>query len=180
LEESNEPYAVAKIAGVKMCQAYRRQYGCDFVSAIPTNLYGAGDRYDSTSSHVVAAIIKKIHAAKIANSPSVELWGTGTPRREFLSSDDMADACVFMMKNYSGEQFLNVGTGTDMSILEMAKRIAAVIGWQGTFNHDLSKLDGTPRKVMDVSRLRDLGWSAKTDFETGIKQAYDWFFENVA
>lgn len=180
LEASNEQYAIAKIAGIKMCQAYRRQYGCDFVSAIPANLYGAGDRYDTSASHVVAAIISKIHAAKIANSPSVELWGTGTPRREFLFSDDMADACVFMMKHYSGEPILNVGTGYDMSILEMANRIASVIGWQGAFTLDPSKLDGTPRKVMDVSRLQALGWSATTDFETGIKKAYDWYVRNVA
>jgi GDP-L-fucose synthase len=180
LEASNEPYAIAKIAGIKMCQAYRRQFGCDFVSAIPANLYGAGDRYDTSASHVVAAMIGKIHAAKIADSPSVELWGTGTPRREFLFSDDMADACVFMMKQYSGEPILNVGTGYDMSILEMANRIANVIGWQGAFDLDLSKLDGTPRKVMDVSRLQALGWSATTDFETGIKQAYDWYVKNVA
>jgi len=180
LEESNESYAIAKIAGIKMCQAYRRQYGCDFVSAIPANLYGAGDRYDTDASHVVAAMIGKIHAAKVAENSSVELWGTGTPRREFLFSDDMADACVFMMKQYSGESFLNVGTGYDMSILEMANRIATVIGWQGAFHLDPSKLDGTPRKVMDVSRLKALGWTATTGFEAGIKQAYEWFVKNIA
>jgi GDP-L-fucose synthase len=180
LEPSNEAYAIAKIAGIKMCQAYRRQYGCDFISVMPTNLYGAGDRYDPDSSHVVAAIIRKIHIAKTTNSASVELWGTGTPKREFLFSEDLADACVFVMKHYSDEPFLNVGTGIDMSILEMAHLIAKVIGWEGTFTFDPSKLDGTPRKVMDVSRLRELGWSASTDFETGVKQAYEWYVANVA
>lgn len=180
LEPSNEAYAIAKIAGIKMCQAYRRQYGCDFISVMPTNLYGAGDRYDPDSSHVVAAIIRKIHLAKTTNSASVELWGTGTPKREFLFSEDLADACVFVMKHYSDEPFLNVGTGIDMSILEMAHQIAKVIGWEGTFTFDPSKLDGTLRKVMDVSRLRELGWSASTDFETGVKQAYEWYVANVA
>jgi GDP-L-fucose synthase len=180
LEPSNEAYAIAKIAGIKMCQVYRRQYGCDFISVMPTNLYGARDRYDPDSSHVVAAIIRKIHAAKVANSPSVELWGTGTPKREFLFSEDLADACVFVMKHYSDEPPLNVGTGHDMTILEMAHQIAMVIGWQGTFTLDPSKLDGTPRKVMDVSRLRTLGWSATTDFEAGVRRAYEWYVANVA
>jgi GDP-L-fucose synthase len=180
LEPSNEAYAIAKIAGIKLCQAYRRQYGCDFVSVMPANLYGAGDRYDAESSHVVAAMIMKIHAAKVADSASVELWGSGTPKREFLFSEDLADACVFVIKHYSGESPLNVGTGQDISILEMAHQIAGVIGWQGRFTLDPSKLDGTPRKVMDVSRLRTLGWSASTDFEAGVKQAYDWYLANVA
>ena len=180
LEPTNEWYALAKIAGIKLCEAFRRQYGCDFVSVMPTNLYGPGDRYDAEGGHVVAALIMKIHTAKIANSPTVELWGTGTPRREFLFSDDLADACVFVMKNYSGESFLNVGTGQEMTILELAQSIAKVIGWKGTFTLDTSKPDGTPRKVMDVSRLRILGWIAPTDFETGMKQAYDWYVANVA
>ena len=179
LEPTNEWYAIAKIAGIKLCQAYRRQYGCDFVSVMPTNLYGPGDRYDAEGGHVVAALIMKIHAAKIASSPTVELWGTGSPRREFLFSEDLADACLFVMKNYSGEAFLNVGTGQDMSILELAQTIARIIGWQGTFTFDPSKPDGTPRKVMDVSRLRDLGWSAKTDFEAGMEQAYKWYIANL-
>jgi len=180
LEPTNEWYAIAKIAGIKLCQAYRRQYGCDFVSVMPTNLYGPGDRYDAEGGHVVAALIMKIHAAKMANSATVELWGSGTPRREFLFSGDLADASVFVMKNYSGEMFLNVGTGQDMTILELAESIARVIGWKGTFTFDRSKPDGMPRKVMDVSRLRALGWSASTDFETGMKEAYRWYVANVA
>ena len=150
LEPTNEWYAIAKIAGIKLCQAFRRQYGCDFVSVMPTNLYGPGDRYDAEGSHVVAALIRKIHAAKMADAPTVELWGSGTPRREFLFSEDLADACIFVMKNYSGELFLNVGTGKDMTILELAESIASIIGWKGTFTLDTSKPDGTPRKVMDV------------------------------
>jgi GDP-L-fucose synthase len=180
LEPTNEWYAIAKIAGIKLCQAFRRQFGCDFVSVMPTNLYGPGDRYDAEGGHVVAALIMKIHAARKANQPTVELWGSGTPRREFLFTDDLADACVFVMKNYSSEMFLNVGTGHDMTILELAESIARVIGWQGTFTLDRSKPDGMPRKVMDVSRLSALGWNAKTDFETGLKSAYRWYVENVA
>ncbi len=180
LEPTNEWYAVAKIAGIKLCQAFRRQYGCDFVSVMPTNLYGPGDRYDAHDGHVVAALIMKIHAAKMANSATVELWGSGTPRREFLFSEDLADACVFVMKSYSDELFLNVGTGRDMTILELAEIIAKIAGWKGTFTFDKSKPDGMPRKVMDVSRLRALGWSAPTDFETGMKEAYRWYVSNVA
>jgi GDP-L-fucose synthase len=163
-----------------LCQAFRRQYGCDFVSVMPTNLYGPGDRYDAEGGHVVAALIMKIHAAKAANNPTVELWGSGTPKREFLFSEDLGDACVFVMKNYSGEMFLNVGTGHDMTILELAQSIAKIIGWKGTFTFDASKPDGMPRKVMDVSRLRALGWSAPTDFETGMKEAYRWYVTHVA
>jgi len=175
LEPTNEGYAIAKIAGIKLCQTYRRQYGCDFISLMPTNLYGPGDRYDPEGGHVVAALIMKIHAAKIENRSTVELWGSGTPRREFLFSDDLGDACVFAMKNYSGEMFLNVGTGKDMTIQELAQRIAKVIGWQGKFTFDRSKPDGMPRKVMDVSRMTALGWTAPTDFETGMKSAYEWY-----
>jgi GDP-L-fucose synthase len=180
LEPTNEWYAIAKIAGIKLCQAYRRQYGCDFVSVMPTNLYGPGDRYDAEGGHVVAALIMKVHTAKKANRSTVELWGSGTPRREFLFTEDLADACVFVMKNYSGEMFLNVGTGRDMTIVELAESIARVAEWQGTFTFDRSKPDGTPRKVMDVSRLRDLGWSAATDFESGMKEAYRWYLDNAA
>jgi GDP-L-fucose synthase len=180
LEPTNEWYAIAKIAGIKLCQAYRQQYGCDFVSVMPTNLYGPADRYDAQGGHVVAALIMKIHAAKMANAPTVELWGTGTPRREFLYSDDLADACVFVMQNYSDESFLNVGTGCDMTILELAQSIANVVGWKGSFTFDSSKPDGTPRKVMDVNRLHSLGWSAPTDFDTGMKGAYEWYVTNVA
>jgi len=180
LEPTNEWYAIAKIAGIKLCQSYRRQYGCDFVSVMPTNLYGPGDRYDAENGHVVAALIMKIHAAMIANSQTVELWGSGRPRREFLFTEDLADACVFVMKNYSDEMFVNVGTGHDITILELAQSIAKIVGWKGTFTLNPSKPDGTPRKVLDVSRLRALGWSASTDFETGIKSAYQWYVANRA
>jgi GDP-L-fucose synthase len=147
---------------------------------MPTNLFGPGDRYDAQGGHVVAALIMKLHAAKVAGSRTVELWGTGTPRREFLYSDDLGDACVFAMKNYSGELFLNVGTGTDMTILELAERIAKVIGWQGEFVFDRSKPDGMPRKVMDVSRMAALGWTAPTSFDDGMREAYEWYVEHVA
>jgi GDP-L-fucose synthase len=180
LEPTNEWYAIAKIAGIKLCAAFRRQYGCDFVSVMPTNLFGPGDRYDAQNGHVVAALIMKIHAARMANSATVELWGSGTPKREFLFTEDLADACIFVLKNYSDELFLNVGTGRDMTILELAERIARVAGWKGTFMFDRSKPDGMPRKVMDVSRLHALGWSAQTPFDEGIKQAYDWYVTNVA
>ncbi|MGO9493847.1 MAG: NAD-dependent epimerase/dehydratase family protein, partial [Terracidiphilus sp.] len=149
-------------------------------SVMPTNLYGLGDRYDAEGGHVVAALIMKIHAAKIANKTSVELWGSGTPRREFLFAEDLADACVFVMKNYSGEMFLNVGTGQDMTILELAETIAEVAAWNGTFTFDRSKPDGMPRKVMDISRLSALGWKATTDFEEGMKEAYRWYVDHVA
>lgn len=180
LEPTNEWYAIAKIAGIKLCAAFRRQYGCDFISVMPTNLYGPGDRYDAENGHVVAALIMKVHAAKTANSATVELWGSGTARREFLFTEDLADACVFVMKNYSGEMFLNVGTGRDMTILELAESIARVAGWKGTFTLDRSKPDGMPRKVMDVSLLTALGWSAQSTFDEGIKQAYDWYVANMA
>jgi GDP-L-fucose synthase len=180
LEPTNEGYAIAKIAGIKLCQTYRRQYGCDFISLMPTNLYGRGDRYDPEGGHVVAALIMKIHAAKVEHKPTVELWGTGTPCREFLFSDDLGDACVFAMKNYSGEMFLNVGTGKDMTILELAERIAKVIEWQGEFTFDRSKPDGMPRKVMDVGRMTALGWTAPTPFEDGMREAYRWYTEHIA
>jgi GDP-L-fucose synthase len=180
LEPTNEWYAIAKIAGIKLCAAFRRQYGCDFVSVMPTNLFGPGDRYDAQNGHVVAALIMKIHAARMSNSATVELWGSGTPKREFLFTEDLADACVFVMKNYSDELFLNVGTGRDMTILELAESIAGVAGWKGKFMFDRSKPDGVPRKVMDVSRLQALGWSAQTPFDEGIKRAYDWYVTHVA
>ena len=180
LEPSNQWYAIAKIAGIKMCQAYRRQHGSDFISVMPTNLYGPGDRYDLQGGHVVAALIMKLHAAKIANASTVELWGSGSPRREFLFTEDLADACVFAMKHYSGEQFLNLGTGFDITVLELAELLARIIGWKGSFTFDPSKPDGTPRKLMDVSRLRAMGWVAPTPLEQGMKQAYDWFLQNAA
>lgn len=175
LEPTNEAYAIAKIAGIKMCQAYRKQYGCDFISAMPTNLYGPGDRYDLLQGHVVAALIMKVHAAKKAGAANVEIWGTGTPRREFLYTEDLADGLVFLMQHYSGEGHVNVGTGTDMTIRELAEAIATAAGWSGSFAYDPSKPDGMPRKVMDVSRLKALGWQAQTSFEAGIKAAYDWY-----
>lgn len=180
LEPTNEWYAIAKIAGIKLCQAYRRQYGCDFISVMPTNLYGRGDRYDLAGGHVVAALIMKLHRAKVEGHATVELWGSGTPRREFLFSEDLADACVFVMKNYSDELFLNVGTGQDMTILELAENIAKVVGWHGRFTFDRSKPDGAPRKVMDVSRINSLGWTAITDFGTGIAEAYQWYLASAA
>jgi GDP-L-fucose synthase len=179
LEPTNEWYAIAKIADIKLCQAYRRQYGCDFISLMPTNLYGPGDRYDLDGGHVVAALIMKIHAAKVDGSSAVELWGSGTPKREFLYSEDLADACVFAMKNYSEETFLNVGTGREMTILELAESIASVIGWRGHFTFDRTKPDGMPRKVMDVSRINALGWTAKTEFEAGLNEAYRWYLANA-
>ncbi len=180
LEPTNEWYAIAKIAGIKLCQAYRREYGSDFIAVMPTNLYGPGDRYDAQGGHVVAALIMKIHAAKVAGCDTVELWGTGTPRREFLFSEDLADACVFVIKNYSGEVALNVGTGSDMTILDLAERVARIVGWHGLFTFDHSKPDGMPRKVMDVSRLANLGWIAHTDLDTGLRDAYQWYIRNIA
>ena len=173
LEPTNQWYAIAKIAGIKMCQAYRRQYGCDFISAMPTNLYGPGDNYDLQQGHVVAALQMKIHQARQGGAGTVEIWGSGTPRREFLYVDDLADALVFMIKHYSDEPHVNVGTGTDVTISELAELIAKVAQYQGTFVYDRSKPDGTPRKVMDVARLTALGWKAKTSLERGIKQAYE-------
>jgi GDP-L-fucose synthase len=180
LEPTNEWYAVAKIAGIKLCQAYRRQHACDFISAMPTNLYGAGDRYDLSQGHVVAALIMKIHRAKARGERSVEIWGTGTPKREFLFVDDLADALVFLMQRYSDDGHVNVGTGQEISIAEFAALLAKVIGWQGEFVYDHGKPDGTPRKVMDVERLKALGWTAKTPLEDGLRQAYAWYVENVA
>jgi GDP-L-fucose synthase len=180
LEPTNEAYAVAKVAGIKMCQAYRRQYGCDFISAMPTNLYGPGDRYDLESGHVVAALIMKIHAAKKAGDRSVVLWGTGTPRREFLFTEDLADGLIFMMKRYSGDAHLNLGTGRDLTIRELAEAIARAADWSGEFVHDRSKPDGMPRKVLDVGRMAALGWTARTSFVEGIQAAYDWYVCNRA
>lgn len=180
LEPTNQWYAVAKIAGMKLCEAYRRQYGCDFVSVMPTNLFGPGDRYHLEGGHVVAALIMKIHDAKVKGAPTVEVWGTGTPKREFLYSEDLADACVFVMKHYSEDQFINVGTGLELTIRELAEMIARVAGWKGEFVFNTSKPDGMPRKVMDVSRLAKLGWTAGTDTEEGMAMAYRWYVDHVA
>ena len=180
LEPTNEWYAVAKIAGMKLCQAYRRQYGCDFIAAMPTNLYGPGDNYDPASSHVAAAMQVKVHEAKERGAESLQIWGSGTPKREFLYVDELADAVVFLMKNYSGEQHVNVGTGSDMSIRELAELIAEVAGWRGRFDYDRSKPDGMPRKVMDVSRLKALGWSARISPKDGFRMAYDWYVRHAS
>jgi GDP-L-fucose synthase len=180
LEPTNEAYALAKIAGLKLCQAYRHQYGCDFIAAMPTNLYGPGDRYDLANGHVVAALIMKIHAAKQSGAETVVLWGSGMPRREFLYTGDLADGLVFMLKHYSDALPLNLGTGQEHSIADLASAIAAAAQWTGTFVFDRSKPDGMPRKVMDVSRLAALGWTAQTRFEDGIASAYDWYVANKA
>jgi len=177
LEPTNEWYAIAKIAGIKMCQAYRRQYGCDFISAMPTNLYGPNDNYDLQTSHVLPALIRKFHEAKMSGAPAVACWGTGAPLREFLYVDDLADACVFLMENHSGEEFLNVGYGSDLTIKELAETIQRIVGYAGKIVWDSSKPDGTPRKLMDSSRLRALGWRPKIDLETGIRLAYEDFLK---
>ena len=175
LEPTNEPYAVAKIAGIVMCQAYNRQYGTNFISLMPTNLYGPGDNFDLETSHVLPALIRKFHEAKVNSSPTVTVWGTGTPRREFLHVDDMADAAVFLMNNYDSGEIINVGTGEDVSIRELAELIARIVGFQGELVFDTSKPDGTPRKLLDVSRLHALGWRAKISLEEGIRSTYEWY-----
>jgi GDP-L-fucose synthase len=172
LEPTNQWYAVAKIAGIKLCEAYRRQHGADFVSVMPTNLYGPGDNYHPQDSHVPAALIRRFHEAKVAQTSSVTVWGTGTPRREFLAVDDLADACVFVMKHYSGDEFLNVGTGEDMTIAEFARLVAEVVGYSGKLLFDPSRPDGTPQKLLDVSKLSALGWRAKTPLREGLAEAY--------
>jgi GDP-L-fucose synthase len=180
LEPTNQWYAIAKIAGLKMCQAYRRQHGCDFISAMPTNLYGPGDNFDPQESHVPAAMLLKTHRAKMSNAPTIEIWGTGTPRREFLYVDDLADACVFLMEHYSDEETVNVGTGTDVTIKELAELVARVVGYRGGFTLNTSKPDGAPRKLLDVGRLAELGWRAKTSLDEGFTRTYEWFLQNVA
>jgi GDP-L-fucose synthase len=172
LEPTNEWYAIAKIAGIKLCQAYRRQFGADFISVMPTNLYGPGDNYHPEDSHVPAALIRRFHEAKVSGTPSVAVWGTGTPRREFLAADDLADACVFVMKHYSGDGFLNVGTGEDIAIADFARLVAEVVGYAGAITFDTSRPDGMPRKLLDVSRLAALGWRAKTPLRDGLRAAY--------
>ena len=173
LEATNEPYAIAKIAGIKMCDAYRAQYGCNFISLMPTNLYGPNDNYDLEKSHVLPALIRKFHTAKEQGLPEVVIWGTGTPLREFLHVDDLADACLFLMNTYNEAGLINVGTGTDLSIKDLAMLVAKIVDYQGRLIFDTSKPDGTPRKLMDVSKLTNLGWQAKIDLEQGIKMTYD-------
>jgi GDP-L-fucose synthase len=179
LEPTNEWYAIAKIAGVKLCQAYRRQYNKDFISAMPTNLYGPGDNFDLLSSHVLPALIVKAHNAKLQNSSALELWGSGKPMREFLHVDDLADACVYLLKNYSGDVPLNVGVGSDVTIRELAELIADVIGFKGGFTFDATKPDGTPRKLLDCGRIHALGWKAKIGLRDGIASTYEWYKANA-
>ncbi len=173
LEPTNEPYAIAKITGIKMCDAYRSQYGCNFISVMPTNLYGPNDNYDLSSSHVLPALIRKFHEAKMNNSEFVELWGSGSPKREFLHADDLADACVYLMDKYNEQGLVNVGTGEDLSILELAQLIQKIVGYEGELRFDSSKPDGTPRKLMDVSKLHSMGWKARIGLEEGIRAVYD-------
>lgn len=180
LEPTNEWYAVAKIAGLKMCAAYRRQYGCDFISAQPTNLYGPHDNYDPLSSHVVAALLVKAYQAKMTGTPTIGIWGSGRPRREFLHVDDLADALIFLMQNYSDERSINVGWGKDLTIAEFAEMIAEVVGFKGGLRYDASKPDGTPRKILDVSRLNALGWHPKIALRRGLANAFKWYVDNVA
>jgi GDP-L-fucose synthase len=175
LEPTNEWYAIAKIAGLKLCQAYKKQYGFNAISAMPTNLYGPGDNFDLQTSHVLPALIRKFHEAKEAQAEEVEIWGTGTPRREFLHVDDLADACVFLMKHYDGEQWINVGWGVDVTIRELAEIVGRVVGFRGALRFDTSKPDGTPRKLLDTSRLSAFGWKPKIQLEEGIRATYEWF-----
>lgn len=178
LEPTNEPYAIAKIAGLKMCENYSRQYGVNYISAMPTNLYGINDNFDLANSHVLPALMRKFHEAKLAGQPSVTVWGTGTPLREFLYVDDLADALLFLMQNYDGTEFVNVGTGQEVSIKELAMTIKAVVGFEGELVFDTTKPDGTPRKLQNTSKLDALGWQAKTSFKDGVEQTYRWFVEN--
>ncbi len=183
LEPTNEPYAIAKIAGIKLCHAYNREYGTDYLSVMPTNLYGPGDNYDLQNSHVLPALIRKMHEAKLTGAASVTIWGTGTPRREFLYSDDLADACVYLMEHCTAAQtgeLVNIGVGEDLTIKDLAQTVAAIVGYAGELSFDTSKPDGTPRKILDVSKLHGLGWQAKTALEVGIRQAYADFLANYA
>ncbi|MCW1383269.1 GDP-L-fucose synthase [Novosphingobium sp. KCTC 2891] len=179
LEPTNEWYAIAKIAGIKLCQAYRREYGLDYISAMPTNLYGPGDNFDLAGSHVLPALIRKAHEAKLAGKSSIEIWGTGTPRREFLHVDDLADACVFLLKTYSGESHVNVGSGTDIAIGDLAEMVCRIVGLEGTITRDTTKPDGTPRKLMDSGKLAQLGWTASIPLEEGVVGAYQWFLDGL-
>ena len=179
LESTNEPYAIAKITGIKLCEAYRSQYGCHFISAMPTNLYGPNDNYNLQGSHVLPALIRKFHEAKLNSEPTVEVWGTGAPRREFLHADDLADACFFLMQEYDGEQFVNIGTGEDLTIRELAEIVKETVGFEGEIRWNTDKPDGTPRKLMDVTRLHDMGWQHRTELREGIEKTYQDFLANV-
>ena len=178
LEQTNEGYALAKISGLKMCQYFNREYGTHYISVMPTNLYGPHDNYDLNNSHVMPALIRKMHEAKVNNSPYVVIWGTGKPLREFLHVDDMADACVYLMENYDGNDFFNVGTGKELTIKDLALLIKKVVGYKGELKFDTTKPDGTPRKLLDVSRLKKAGWTYKIELEDGIRNSYKWFKEN--
>ena len=178
LEPTNEPYAIAKIAGIKMCESYNRQYGTKYISAMPTNLYGPNDNFDLKTSHVLPALLRKFHEAKESNAPFVEMWGTGTPKREFLYSDDLADACVFLMDTYEGNEIVNIGVGDDIAIKELGEKVKAVVGYEGEIQFDTTKPDGTPRKLVDVTKINSLGWKATTSLEEGLEKAYQWFLEN--
>lgn len=180
LESTNEPYAIAKIAGIKLCEAYHDQYGCNFISVMPTNLYGYNDNYHPENAHVLPALIRRFHEAKLGRKPNVTVWGTGTPKREFLFSDDLAEACVFLMENYNTPELINIGTGTDISIKELAYLVKTVVGYDGELMFDSSKPDGTPRKLMDVTKLHNMGWRHTTPLETGIELAYEDFLKNFA
>ncbi|UVC11023.1 GDP-L-fucose synthase [Rhizobium sp. TH2] len=180
LEPTNEWYAIAKIAGIKLADAYRKQHGADYISGMPTNLYGPGDNFDLNSSHVMPALIRKAHEAKLARAPSITIWGTGTPRREFLHVDDCADACVHLMKNYSAAGHVNIGSGDDVTILELTQLVCDAVGFQGEIVHDLTKPDGTPRKLMSADKLRGMGWQPSIELEDGIAAVYRWFLENKA
>jgi len=178
LEPTNEWYAVAKIAGIKLCQAYQRQYGSKFISAMPTNLYGPEDNFDLESSHVMPALIRKFHEARVANAPTVTVWGSGRPLREFLHVDDCASACLFLMQNYEGEDIVNIGVGEDITIARLAEIVGAVVGYAGEIVYDSSKPDGTPRKLVDVTRINGLGWCASIGLEDGVRSTYQWYLEN--
>ncbi len=180
LEETNEPYAIAKIAGIKMCEAYRAQYGCDFISVMPTNLYGPNDNYDLENSHVLPAMIRKFQEAKERGDASMTLWGTGSPMREFLHADDLAEACVYLMETYSDSELVNIGTGIDVTIKELAETVKEIVGFTGSIQWDTSRPDGTPRKLMDVSKLHSLGWKHKIELKEGIALAYQDFLTNVS
>ena len=180
LEPTNEWYAIAKIAGIKLCQAYRKQHGCDYISAMPTNLYGIGDNFHPTGSHVLPALMARLHDARRDKLPEVTIWGTGKPLREFLYVDDLADGLVFLLKNYSGYEHVNIGTGKEVSIRTLAEQVAAAVGWRGRFVFDATKPDGTPRKLMDNSKLAKLGWTARTSLAEGLRQTYEWFLDQEA
>lgn len=178
LEPTNDAYAIAKIAGIKLCQAYARQYGKNFLSGMPTNLYGPNDNFDLHTSHVLPALIRKVHEAKSTGAPAVGVWGSGMPRREFLHVDDLAEACLFLLKNYNSPEIVNIGCGEDVSIRELAELVCRVVGFEGGLDFDTSKPDGTPRKLMNIDRIKALGWTPRIGLEEGIRSAYDWFLKN--